>query len=196
MSALPHAPWSAADYLNCERESDARHQFIAGQVVAMAGANERHNQLASTLNFLLYGQLIERDCQVFQSDMRVRTPQRTVNYFYPDVVVVCGEAHYEEARRDTLLNPTVVFEVLSPSTQDYDRGTKFTHYRTLSSLRDYVLVSQTQAQIEHYARQPDDTWVLRDLTHPDETLDLLSINCRLLLADIYRKVNLANESAE
>jgi Uma2 family endonuclease len=188
MAALPDPIGTAAEYLAFERAAELRHEFIGGRVSAMAGACERHNQLTSALNFLLYGQLVERDCQVFQSDMRVQVSERV--YFYPDVVVVCGEAHYRDAHRDTLLNPAVVFEVLSPSTEDYDRGTKFTHYRAIPTLQDYVLVSQQQMKIEHATRRPDDTWVLRDVTEPDAQISLPSIGCTLTLRDIYRRVRL------
>ncbi|MDX1995323.1 MAG: Uma2 family endonuclease [bacterium] len=186
MAALPGLRWTAAEYLAFEREAEIRHEFIDGLVYAMAGAPERHNQLTSALNFLLYGQLLERDCQVFLSDMRVRIDEKV--FFYPDVVVVCGEARYTDSRRDMLLNPTAVFEVLSPSTQDFDRGTKFSFYRAIPTLRDYVLVSQKQIQVEHYTRQSDNRWVLRDLTQPDDQITLPSIGCMLALNDVYRRV--------
>src|SRR5262245_36520137 len=110
MSAISQSSrWTAQQYLDYERESVARHEFIAGQVYDMAGASERHNQLSSALNYLLYGQLLERPCQVFQSDMRVQADEGA--FFYPDIVAVCGQAQYLDDSRDTLLNPTVVVEV-------------------------------------------------------------------------------------
>ncbi len=187
MAALPdYQDWTTAQYLEYERKAESRHEFIAGQVYAMAGASERHNQLASALNYALYGQLLERPCQVFQSDMRVRAAENA--FFYPDLVVVCGEAHYVDEKRDTLLNPTVIIEILSPSTEDYDRGRKFMHYRGIASLQDYVLVSQTQMQVEHYTRQADDSWLLRDFNQPTDSLELPSIGSSARLSEVYRRV--------
>ncbi len=178
--------WTVREYLEFEREADTRHEFIGGQVYAMAGASERHNQIASALNYLLYGQLLERPCQVFQSDMRVQANETT--FFYPDITVVCGEALYCDESRDTLRNPTVVFEILSPSTEDYDRGRKFKYYREIASLQDYLLAAQNQKQIEHYARQDADSWLLTVFSQLDSVLSLPSIGCTLSLSDIYRKV--------
>jgi len=192
MSVVPQSSrWTVQQYLDYERESDSRHEFLGGQVLDMAGASERHNQLSSALNFLLYGQLLDRPCQVFQSDMRVQADDSA--YFYPDIVAVCGQAQYMDESRDTLLNPTVVIEVLSPSTEDFDRGRKFKQYRGITSLQDYVLVSQKQMQVEPYSRQGTDTWLLRDLSHPDDTLNLSSTGCTLLLKDLYRKINFLDE---
>ena len=187
MSALPqYTGWTVEEYLDYERQADERHEFVAGKVYAMAGASERHNQITSALHFTLYGQLIERPCEVFQSDMRVQAAEAV--FFYPDLVMVCGEVQYTDAARDLLLNPTVVIEVLSPSTEDYDRGRKFKRYRGIASLQDYLLVAQSQPQVEHYARQGTDTWRLTDYTRPDDTLQLPSIGCTLRLSDVYRKV--------
>ncbi|PJF39737.1 MAG: hypothetical protein CUN54_07880 [Phototrophicales bacterium] len=186
MSALPQDNWSVQAYLDYEQASDIRHEFMDGQIYAMAGASERHNQLASALNYLLYRQFLERPCQVFQSDMRVRANESV--YFYPDVVALCGEADYSDDSRDTLQNPSVVIEVLSPSTEDFDRGRKFTQYRQIASLKDYILVSQNQMQIEHYTRQTTDSWLLTVMTHAEDELVLPSIDCVLALSDIYRKV--------
>src|SRR5262245_35340594 len=174
MSALTQpSQWTAQQYLDYERGSDSRHEFVGGQVYDMAGASERHLQLCSALNFLLYGQMLERPCQVFQSDMRVQADDSS--YFYPDIVAICDQAQYLDGSRDTLLNPTVVIEVLSPSTEDFDRGRKFKQYRGIASLQDYILVSQNQIQVEHFTRQESDTWILRDLTHPEDKLNLPSI---------------------
>lgn len=186
MSALPDArTWTAQQHLDYEREADTRHEFIDGQVYAMAGASERHNQIAAALSYTLYGQLLERPRQVFQSDMRVQAENA---FFYPDLVVVCGEAQYLDDSRDTLFNPSVIIEMLSLSTEDYDRGRKFMHYRGIASLQDYVLVAQQRAQVEHYARQPGDSWLLTDYKQLEDVLELPAIGCRLSLSEIYRKV--------
>lgn len=186
MSALPRYT-SAQAYLDDERSAATRHEFLDGQVYAMAGASERHNQLASALHYALYGQLAAGDCRVFQSDMRVQASESA--YFYPDLVVVCGPAQYADPRRDTLLNPAVIIEVLSPSTEDFDRGRKFWHYRALPSLSDYLLVAQTRLQVEHYTRQSADIWMLQDFTQPQDRVVLASVGCTLALDALYRRVN-------
>jgi len=173
-------------YLAMTRETDQRHELVDGYVVAMAGASERHNQIAAALTYLLYGQLLQRPCQVFQSDMRVQADEKT--FFYPDIVAVCDEALYRGDARDTLLNPAVVIEVLSHSTEDYDRGRKFKHYRTLSTLTDYVLVIQSHMRIEQITRQQQQTWLLQEFTQPDDAIALDSIQCTLTLRDVYQKV--------
>lgn len=192
MSALPqYRDWTVQDYLDHEREAEARHEFIAGEVYAMAGASERHNQITSALNYLLYGQLVERPCSVFQSDMRVQVADNI--FFYPDITVICGDAHYRDDHRDALLNPTIIIEVLSDSTEDYDRGRKFKHYREIASLQDYILIAQNQMQVEHYTRQAADSWLLMVLNRSEDSLALASIGCTLALSDIYRKVTFPGE---
>ncbi|MBZ0275529.1 MAG: Uma2 family endonuclease [Anaerolineae bacterium] len=186
--ALPQSQqWTVAEYLEYERTSGSRHEFIGGQVVAMAGASERHNQITSALHFLLYGQTESRPCQVFQSDMRVAAVESA--YFYPDLVVVCGDAQYADSSRDTLLNPVVIIEVLSPSTEDFDRGRKFRMYRGIPTLSDYLLVSQKRILVEHFTRQTGDTWILRDFVRPTDQIALPAIGCTLSIEAIYRRVN-------
>jgi Uma2 family endonuclease len=160
---------------------------MEGQVFAMAGASREHNLIALNTASDLRRQLRDRDCEVYQSDMRVKV-SRTGLYTYPDITVVCGNPEFEDAESDTLLNPTVLFEVLSPSTADYDRGGKFAHYRRLASLQEYVMISQDRPLVEHYLRQPEDQWLLSETTSPQDTLVLPSIDCQLPLSEIYLKV--------
>ncbi|MCB9454079.1 MAG: Uma2 family endonuclease [Anaerolineaceae bacterium] len=191
--ALPQPQqWTVQEYLDHERADEARHELVAGQIYAMAGASERHNQIAAALHYLLYGQFLERPCQVFQSDMRVAAAENA--FFYPDLVVVCGEARYMDAKRDTLLNPAVIIEILSPSTEDFDRGRKFKLYRGIPGLSDYLLVSQKQVLIEHYSRQPGNSWILHDFSQPTDQIALPSIDCTLLLSAVYQRVNFHDES--
>lgn len=188
MVALPdYNNWTLEQYLAFELEQDTRHEFIEGQVYVMAGATERHNQIASAIHYALYGQLLERDCSVFQTDMRVQVAEDAS--FYPDIVAFCGQAQYADEKRMILLNPTLIIEVLSPSTEDYDRGRKFKQYRHLDSLKEYVLVSQDKMQVDHYVRQDEDTWLLQGFSAPDSKIVLSSIGCSLLMSDIYRKVD-------
>lgn len=185
MTALPDpTEWTAEQYLAYEREAATRHEFFGGEVRAMAGASERHNQIAAALNYLFYGQFLKRDCQVFQSDMRV---QAAGSFFYPDLVIVYGDAVYTHDGQDTLTNPAVIIEILSPSTEDVDRGRKFAAYRQIDSLQDYLLVAQSAMKIEHFTRRADG-WFLRDYTVAEDDIALPSVRCTLNVAAAYHKV--------
>ena len=196
MSALPQTPqpMTEADYLDFERVSESKHAYFAGEVFAMSGASEAHNLICTSTSFLLYGQLRGRSCKVYPGDMRVKV-EVTGLYTYPDISVVCGEAQFSDDHLDTLVNPTVIIEVLSPSTEGYDRGKKFQHYREITSLNEYVLISQDSPRIERYGRQPDGTWVFDDAHGLDASLALASIDCKLVLAEVYEQVTFAAESA-
>lgn len=173
-------------YLAMERHSETRNQFLNGEVFAMTGASREHNLLVANLLAGLHSQLRGRTCEAYANDMRVKV-SATGLYTYPDVVVVCGQPQLEDAELDTLLNPTLIAEVLSDSTEDYDRGTKFAHYRTLPSFSEYLLVAQNEVHVEHFIRQSDG-WLLTETRDLTATLDLPSIGCRLSLADIYERV--------
>lgn len=186
--ALPRQRMTQAEYLAFERASDVRHEYYNGETYAMAGASGQHNMIVASLIGLLYGQLRQRPCRIFPSDMRVKTPA-TLLYTYPDIAIICGEApRYEDDSLDTLLNPSLIVEVLSPSTERYDRGMKFECYRSIPSLQEYLLVAQDRIHVEHYLRQ-DKKWVLTDLGSPDSELTLPSIECTLRLSDIYEQVS-------
>ena len=193
MSALLKPFLSAKDYLASERASKTKHEYYAGQVYAMAGTSERHNTLAGNTFASLHSQLRRRPCNIYPSDMRVKVSPMGL-YTYPDISVVCGAAQFEDSRRDTLLNPTVLVEVLSPSTENYDRGQKFQRYRALSSLAEYVLIAQDAMHVEHYARQPDGRWLLTEADGPESAIHLASIACDLALADVYEKVDFEDEA--
>lgn len=192
MSALPRQKWTPEEYLAFERASDQRHEFLDGEVVAMAGANERDNLITGNTYATLHAQLRRRPCLVYPSDMRVQVSP-TGLYTYPDITVVCATPKFEDEHRDTLLNPTVIIEVLSSSTESYDRGKKFQHYRHLDSLQEYVLISQDSYRIERYTRQPDNQWLLADVSESDGILELSSIQCTLAAADVYEKVSFEDD---
>ncbi len=193
MSALPEPHWSAEAYLAREREAEVKSQYVDGEIFAMSGASRIHNRISSNLNGLLFAQLRGKPCEVFQSDMRVQVGSERM-YTYPDVVVVCGEPQFGDRHQDTLINPTVIVEVLSPSTEKYDRGEKFARYRRhLPTLTDYLLISQDQPQIEHYARQPDDRWLLSEATAPEAVVRLPSVGCELCVGEVYEKVTFRPE---
>lgn len=178
---------SVEEYLEMERTSEVRHEYYDGEVFAMVGATEAHALIVTNLVLSLGNQLRDGPCRTYANDMRVRVEESGL-YTYPDLVVVCEEpAFLETEHRNTLLNPQLLVEVLSESTEAYDRGRKFTHYRSLHSLTDYLLVAQDQARIEHYERQ-DDGWLLTEAAGLDATLELPSFNCELALAEVYERV--------
>lgn len=177
---------SAEDYLALERRSETRSQYLDGEIFAMTGASRRHNLLAGNLYTAFRTQLRPRGCEVYFSDMRVKVAA-TGLYTYPDVVVVCGEPQFEDAEIDTLLNPRVIVEILSKSTEDYDRGTKFVHYRTLPSLTEYLLVSQELVHVEHYLREGGG-WLLTETDQREDVIELPSVGARLTLAEVYDEV--------
>ena len=188
------------EYIAFERKAlpDAeiiRHEYINGELIAMSGASREHNLITGNIFGELRTFLRGSECETYANEMRVSTPT-TTSYFYPDVVVVCEEPRFEDDVFDTLLNPIILVEVLSPSTEVYDRREKFAHYRHLASLQEYVLVSQDQVRVEHYRREekqetPPVTgkdWIFTDFQELEESLLLTSIQCELPLQEIYERV--------
>jgi Uma2 family endonuclease len=189
MTAQPDTFMTEEEYLAFEETSPTRHEYFAGRIVALAGGNEAHSIIASNINAALHSQLRRKPCTLYTSDMKIRA-EHPRKYMYPDVAVVCGQPQYEDARRRVLLNPTVIIEVLSESTERYDRGLKFQWYRSIETLREYVLVSQDTKYIDHYQRQSDNLWSLSSASADDASIYLASIDCTLRLEDIYEKVSL------
>lgn len=187
MSAQPETYITPEEYLALERQAETKSEYWNGQIYAMSGASEAHNLIAMNIAGELRNRLKKRSCKVYPSDMRVQVA-RTGLYTYPDISVVCGKAGFAEARKDNLLNPTVIIEVLSPSTEAYDRGKKFDHYRTLESLTDYLLVAQDSAMILHYVRQSKDRWLLTIYHGLDAVATIDSAGCELPLVEVYDKV--------
>lgn len=187
MSAvLNQTHYRAEDYLLMERSATYKSEFCNGQIFAMTGASRQHNLISVNIASELRAQLKNRRCEAYLADMRVKAAAAH-SYHYPDVAVVCGTPEFEDSHVDTLLNPTVLIEVLSPSTESYDRGGKFMNYRKIASLRDYLLVTQHQASIEHYVRQADG-WLLTEAVGLNAVITLDSIGCVLSLREIYDKV--------
>jgi Uma2 family endonuclease len=153
----------------------------------MSGASREHNLVVFNMNRTLGNQLIERPCEAYSSDMLVRVPSG--NHYYPDISVICGDPIIDNKKIDTLLNPTLIIEVLSSSKEKFDRGEKFFDYRTLESLQEYVLASQYKPHIERFTRQPDGNWLFSEVTSLNSTMQLASIDCLLALADVYAKVS-------
>lgn len=187
MSTQPQRLLTPEEYLTLERQAEFKSEYFAGEVFAMAGASQRHNLIAANVIRLLGNQLLDRDCNVYPIDMRVKIP-RINKYTYPDIAVVCGENQFEDDQYDTLLNPVLITEILSESTEAYDRGKKFEHYQSLESLREYVIISQDAYRLEQYVRQDDRTWMYTEFHSADDPASLPTITCTLLLKDVYAKV--------
>lgn len=182
------------EYLELERQAETKSEYFNGEIYALAGASPRHTVIAANVIVSFGIQFKGRSCTVHTGDLRVKV-NPTGLYTYPDVVVVCGPLRFDDAQKDTLLNPTLIVEVLSESTEAYDRTGKFEHYRTLESLTDYLLISQEKAWIEHRARQSDIKWLTGYYMGLDIVVPLPSIGCELRLADIYDKIDWPDENS-
>ena len=194
MTAKPRPYLTEINYLKRERVSTIKHEYYAGEIFAMSGASEAHNLIASNVNAIIYAQIRGRGCRIYPSDMRIRIV-KTGLYTYPDMTIVCGMPEFTDmTKRDTLLNPTLIIEILSPSTERYDRGVKFQNYRTIGTLKEYILIAQNKHHIERYTRHEGNTWILTEAVGIDSTIVLESIQCTLSLADAYELVDLPPES--
>ncbi len=204
--ALPeqHVVNTIDEYLELERASEERHEYLDGQIYQMAGESGAHADICTNLVGELHPQLRGKLCRVRSKDTKVLSGSMPRHRFmtkglfsYPDVVVICGEPQYLDEHRDVVINPTVIVEVLSPSTEAFDRGEKFRRYRTyLESLTDYVLISQSMPLIEHYRRQPNNEWVLAAVGQLEERLSVASIGCTLRLTEVYDRVTFPAETPE
>jgi Uma2 family endonuclease len=174
------------EYLTLERQAEYKSEYLDGQIYAMTGASREHNVITLNTAAELRAQLRGRPCEVYAADMRVKVSE-TGLYTYPDVVAVCGDRRFEDAHVDTLLNPTVFIEVLSESTEAYDRGRKSAQYRRLESLAEYVLIAQDRMHVECYSRQGEH-WVLTEVSEPDGSFTLQSLAGTLRLRDIYERI--------
>ena len=179
-----------AEYIDVERKAVTKSEYLSGQIVAMSGASNAHNIITMNTANQLYNQLFDRDCLVYASDMRVRV-HAPVSYFYPDIIVVCGEPRFEDDVFDTLLNPTVVVEVLSPSTAAYDRREKFTRYQQIASLKEYVVISQNRVHLEHHLREENQRRTT-EFQKLEDVVPVTSIECELLLGHVYRRVTFSD----
>ncbi len=189
MSAQPQHRVTPEEYLAMERAAEFRSEYYDGVMYAMAGTSFVHGTIIWNLASELRNSLRNSSCRGVTSELRVRVPPERL-YAYPDIVVVCGERRFADDQADTLLNPTLIVEVLSKSTEAFDRGEKFAMYRRLASLQEYVLVSQNKAQVEVYRRQPGaDQWVFSEKASLDASVRFESINCEIRLAEIYRDVD-------
>jgi Uma2 family endonuclease len=195
MSAIQQNPhMSEAEYLEFERASETKHEFFKGEIFAMAGASEEHDSIAMNIAASLLPQVRKNGCKVHSSDMRLKV-LATGLYTYPDISVYCGELKFTGDKPDTLTNPTVIIEILSPSTELHDRNTKMRHYQQIPSLKEYILVSQDKPRIERFVRQEGKkTWLYLDVEGLDESIEFPSVNALLKLAEVYEQVSFADEN--
>ena len=174
-------------YLELERKATTKNEYVNGEILAMAGASFVHNFITLDTSTYLNNQLMDGECQVAGTgDLRVKV-SRTESYFYPDIVVVCGEPRAEDNTFDTLLNPVLIVEVLSASTETYDKDEKFTHYRQIDSLQEYILISQETIEVVQYRRQEPE-WIPIEFRAFADVVPLVSVGCELPLQRIYRRV--------
>jgi len=195
MSGAPKQRMTPAEYLAFERQSEQRHEYYRGEIFAMAGASLAHNRIMSNILFELQSQFRDRPCDAFANDMRTQISSIGL-YVYPDVVALCGEPNFEDNVFDSLINPQLVVEVLSPSTESYDRGQKFQFYRQSESLTDYLLVAQNRISVEHFRRQSSGQWIFNGYTVIEDVIEFTSLDCTLSLKEIYLKVDLEENEDE
>jgi len=186
MATEPNQRLTIQEYLTLERRSETKSDYLDGEMFAMSGASREHNLIAGNIFASLHAQLDGSASEIYASDMRVRTPDDLLTY--PDVVAVCGEPQFGDAEFDTLLNPVLIVEVLSKSTEVYDRVTKLERYRTIPSLAEILLVAQDRPRVEHWIRQGDGRWVVEDVQDLEATVELPSIGCTLRLKTAYQRV--------
>lgn len=187
MVALSKPRFTPQEYLDRERFANFKSEYLSGEIFAMAGASEAHNLIVTNVVSELRGQLKGRPCKTYPSDMKVETGPAGL-FTYPDISIVCGEARFHDDHDDMLLNPTLIVEVLSPSTEDYDRDAKFAHYRRIESLTDYLLISSREHRIEHYVKQESGQWLSSETTGRESVCAIASLGGRLEMAEVYDRV--------
>jgi Uma2 family endonuclease len=193
MASNPKQRFTPEEYLELERKAEFKSEYLDGQIYAMAGASPAHCVITPNLTSELVSQLGETPCQVFSSDMKVRTTYKGL-YSYPDLSVVCGEPIFHDDKQDILINPKVIFEVLSPSTEAFDRGAKFFRYQIIDTFTDYVLIAQDEPRLEHFIRQQDGGWLLYIVRGLENKLSIPSIDCTISLAGLYDRIKFPEET--
>lgn len=183
---IPKTIITEEEFLEQERKAEYKSEFYKGEIFAMAGATKEHNKIVASVISEIGAHLKDKSCSFFPSDLRLHNFENGL-YTYPDVTIVCGEEKYLDDKFDTLTNPTVIFEVLSPATENYDRGIKFKLYRSISSLQNYVVVSSTEYTAEVYTRN-NDKWVLSTANDKEGALYISAIDYTMKLSDIYAQI--------
>jgi Uma2 family endonuclease len=180
--------YTPEEYLALEEAAEYKSEYYNGEIFPMTGGSINHNRIAGNIYALLHAGLRSGACEVFTSDMRVWVKAHNM-YTYPDVVIICGRPEFAKSRNDTIANPVVIVEVLSPSTQDYDRGKKFQFYRSILTLRDYLLIHQDSIHVEHHAKMADGRWVLNESQDPEGDIAIQSLNLELPIRRLYERVD-------
>jgi Uma2 family endonuclease len=196
--------YSIEEYLALERASEERHEYIDGYIYAMAGESGAHGDICTNLGGILYSQLRDTNCRARAKDTKVRSGPMPIRprskqglFSYPDLVVICGDPQYHDEHTDVILNPAVIIEVLSKSTESFDRGEKFHRYQAWNpTLTDYLLVSQNAPIIEHFSRQDDGSWSYKIYQGLDRSVTIESIGCELRLADVYDRINFESQESD
>lgn len=188
MASNPKTIYTPDEYLALERSCEAKHEYYGGEIFAMGGASRYHVLIVTNSVVALGSQLKDGPCQVYSADLRVKVSP-TGLYTYPDVIVLCEEPRFSDEQKDTLVNPALIIEVLSESTENYDRGRKFEQYRTIDSFVEYLLIAQNRPHVEHHTRQADGSWLLYETNNLADTIQLKSVPCTLRMADIYAKIS-------
>ena len=194
MSTVPKRLLTAQEYLAWERTVEGRHEFYRGEVFAMSGGTVPHSRIGTNLLAHLSVQLRGGPCEVYNADLRILVAASGL-YTYPDASVICGEPEFDDHYRDTVLNPTLLAEVLSDSTEAYDRGKKFEHYRKIPALREVLLIAQDRPSVDRFWRGPDGTWSLTSVSGLDQVIELPAIGVTLTLSELYRKVEFDRPAA-
>jgi Uma2 family endonuclease len=187
MVAKPQKYYSPEEYLALEEMADYRSEYYRGEIFAMSGGSANHNRIAGNVYVALREALEGKPCETFVTDMRLLVKENGL-YTYPDVMVVCGQLEFVEGREDTITNPVVIVEVLSKSTQDYDRGGKFQLCRAIDSLRDYVLIDQARIHVEYFHKLEDSRWLLTEFNELEAVLCLEAVSVDLPLSRVYQRV--------
>lgn len=187
MQAVEKKDFTLQEYLQLEEKSDLKNEYIDGRIIPMAGGTVNHNRIAGNFYAVLNFALKQKESEVFNSDMRLWIPKQRI-YTYPDITIIIGEPEFFDNRQDTITNPKIVIEVLSKSTENYDREGKFKAYRTIPSFEEYLLVEQNRISIEHYSKTANKRWSLQECDEEDELINLVSIPLEIRLQDLYNKI--------
>ncbi len=179
--------YSEKDYLDFERSAQERHEYYRGEIFPMSGASFEHNVIEDNLRLVIGNHLKGKSCRSFGSNLRIHIPINSL-YTYPDILIICDQPKFQDQHFDTVLNPMVLIEILSPSTANYDRGAKFDLYREIESLKEYILVDSTSYHCVHYSRNIDNTWVLSEMKNVNEYLPIISVDLKIALSEVYAGV--------
>ena len=188
MPAIPKTKMTVEEYLEFDRKSEERYEYFDGEAYSMSGVSRNHDQIQVNLTITLGGLARNRGCRVFSSDMRIKVPSM-VTYRYPDLTAMCGQAVFEEIGGiDILTNPNLIVEVLSDSTERFDRGTKFTHYKSIASFTEYLLVAQDRPHVTQFIRHENGFWLQTEFNSLDEDFHLRSVDCNLTMREVYQDI--------